>query len=255
MNHDRPKNPSLLHEPEQAIDNYLAALLSEVDEYVPEPEIQKTPETVKPQRVAEIVDFPNKVILPAELPVAPEIDTEPAQTETSIVTDEITKVTEHSADDIAIDKAFSFPEWAEEPFQCLLFKVRGMTLAVPLSELSGIVKWEKEISAIPGQPGWHLGVYIHRDERVVVVDTAKLIMPDRIPSAGVEREKGTHLLLIGEGKWGLACDTLAKPVKLSKEDIRWSQNNTLRPWMAGTVIDKLCILLDVNALFNMVRHG
>jgi purine-binding chemotaxis protein CheW len=254
MSNEYPKNPAILHEPEQAIDNYLAALLSEVDEYHPDQELAVQPE-LSEQRVAEIVDFPTRVILPRSLPVDSEMEqmVEPVIVKQEEIA-EITKVEATSADDSSSIQEMSVPAWAEQPFQCLLFKVNGVTMAVPLTALSSIAPWESQVTPIPGQPDWHLGVYLHRDTRVVVVDTAQLIMPDRMVRTDASPPKGSHILIIGDGRWGLACDSLQRPVTLDKQAVRWSKGSIQRPWMAGTVIDKLCILLNVDALLKMIRH-
>ncbi|MCG8426852.1 MAG: chemotaxis protein CheW [Chromatiales bacterium] len=252
---DHKKRPPILHEPEQAIDNYLAALLSEVEEYSPEQELAEEKKSEPP--MAEVVHFPNKVILPPTLPIveSPQPTVEvPTEQATEQQPTETVKVDEQTADDTESSDEVLVPEWAVHPFQSLLFKVRGMTLAVPLSELNSIAEWEGEVTPIPGQPDWHLGIYLHRDEQVIVVDTAQLVMPDRLSKVDGKRPHGSHILIIGGGQWGLACDSLQRPVTLTKEDIRWSRDNNLRPWMAGTIIEKLCILLNVDALLEGIRH-
>ena len=51
------------------------------------------------------------------------------------------------------------PSWAEEPFECLLFDVAGLTLAVPLGCLGTIYPLhDQELTPLFGQPDWFLGI-------------------------------------------------------------------------------------------------
>lgn len=146
------------------------------------------------------------------------------------------------------------PDWAQEPFQCLIFRVGDVTLATPLLSLDNIVKWEQELTPMPFQPDWHLGVLQNREDKVVVVDIAKLLMLDQSDGEVAGDKAGSHILIIGDHHFGLPCDSLAKPVFLSKEDVHWSIRHEDRPWMAGTIKDKLTILLNIDELLEMIRH-
>ncbi len=224
------KKHTHLAEPVQAVYDYLEALLSELPDSL-EP---ATEEQI--QEAVELVEA-----------VAPELEEVPQ---------EVLETQVEAAEDTPEERAAvsEIPEWAEEPFQCLLFRLRGMTMAVPLLSLDGILKPGEESTQIPGQPNWHRGVITNRGQQVVLVDTAQLVMPERLHKAAEDEGVGGHILLIGGGRWGLTCDTLTKPVFLNKDEVRWSLGHPDRRWMAGTVIDKLCILLDVDGLLDVIGH-
>ncbi len=223
MSKNKQDEATKLEDQDQIINNYLESLLSEVQEY-------SETETKTQQESAEVVSI---------RPQAVEVHEQQEQVEEVAESQDVQEV----------------PEWAQEPFQCLLFKVGGMTLATPLLVLDNIVKWEEELTSMPGQPDWHMGVLQHRDRNVVVVDTARLLIPEQLDANDAEpREMGSHILIIGNNSYGLACDSLAKPVILSREDIRWSGSHPDRLWMAGTIKDKLSVLLDMDALLQKIRH-
>ncbi len=69
-------------------------------------------------------------------------------------------------------------EGVGEKFQCLLFNVQGLTLAVPLVELSGISQWDGAITSLPGKPDWFLGLLNYRGRQAGIIDTALVVMPD-----------------------------------------------------------------------------
>lgn len=223
MNKDKQDEATRLEDQDQIINNYLESLLSEVAEY-------SEPEKKTRQKTAEVV---------AIRPVSEELpEPEPQQTQEELESQDVKDV----------------PDWARQPFQCLLFEVCGITLATPLFALDNIVKWETGLTSIPGQPDWHMGVLQHRDRKIVVVDTARLLLPDRLLEAQDPRENGSHILIIGDNSFGLACDSLAKPVTLEKDDIHWSGLHPGRLWVAGTIREKLSVLLDINALLETIRH-
>ncbi len=148
----------------------------------------------------------------------------------------------------------TLPDWANEPFQALIYRVQGVTMAVPLLLLDGIIKWEEDAVPMPWQPEWHMGVLPYRDKQMVVVDSVKLLMPDEFAEEPATRERGSHILVIGDGRWGLACDSLAKPVLLHRDEVQWSGQNPERAWAIGTVIERLCVLLDVAAVEDVIGH-
>ncbi|MFC1684915.1 chemotaxis protein CheW [Pseudomonadota bacterium] len=213
-----------LNEPDQALSGYLEALLGEVDEY------REEPQEPKPAVVAEAI--PEEVPAPA-IPEVQAVVTEP---ESTVEPPEL-------------------PDWGQAPFQCLLFKARGLTLAVPLVVLNSIAEWKEgdELLNLPGQPDWHLGVLKHRGQQVTIMDTTRLIMPERVRMAeGDDLETPSHILIVGNGRWGLQCEKLLKPIMIQPDQVRWCQQKDKPSWMAGTLPDQLCILLDVNALLESI---
>ncbi len=149
------------------------------------------------------------------------------------------------------------PEWGRKRFQALLFKVGGLMLAVPLIELAGVQEWHAEkITPLPGHMPWYLGLMTYRDHSVPVVDTAQLVMPeDRQANLAPWQERLRHVVFIGNGSWGLACDELAQVVTLNSDEVRWRTSRTKRRWLAGTVIAHMCALLDPPVFADVLATG
>lgn len=226
MSLDSKKEKTLLNEPDQALSGYLETLLGEVEEYREEPE---------------------KIAPPVEAKAPPEQEAAPQVQELPAVTEAAAAVTEP---EVAVEPP-RIPEWGQAPFQCLLFKAGGLTLAVPLVALNSIAEWEGETLNLPGQPAWHLGVLKHRGIQVTIMDTVRLIMPERA-DAGELAGRPTHILIVGGGRWGLQCEKILKPITLEPEQVKWCQQESRPPWMSGTLPDHLCILLDIEGLLEMV---
>ncbi len=150
------------------------------------------------------------------------------------------------------------PEWGEETFQALLFKVGGLTLAVPLVELSGVQELSREaVTPMPGHAPWYLGLMDYRDRSVPVVDTAHLVLPTERLAAlkGDPAERLTRVVFIDDGRWGLGCDTVADVITLTPDKVRWRTSRTRRQWLAGTVIDHMCAIIDPPAFGQMLATG
>lgn len=143
----------------------------------------------------------------------------------------------------------AIPQWAENRFECLLFTVGGLTLAVPLSELGAIYPKTEALTPIFGQVDWLLGLLPTAETNIRVVNTAKVVMPERYVESMVERFE--YVISINGVDWGLAVDDVSKSISLEPDNIRWSSKKGKRPWLAGTVIEHMCALLDVSELALM----
>lgn len=145
------------------------------------------------------------------------------------------------------------PAWAQERFECLLFNVKGLTLAVPLVELGGIIKIEDEPTPLFSQPSWFLGLIRSNNMNVAMVDTAQWVMPKALIDKHTEPYE--LIIRIHESHWGLACNAVDKSITLEPEQVRWRSSVTRRPWLAGTVIEHMCALIDVAAFDRLLQEG
>jgi len=149
------------------------------------------------------------------------------------------------------------PDWATTRFQALLFDVAGLTLAVPLIKLKGVVPNEAGLTPMPGHSPLFLGIVPYQGIRAKVVDTARFILPqDRSVQLNADTaERSAHLVMIDEGRWALACDSIGEVIDLETKDVKWRGANGKRAWLAGTVIEQMCALLDIDALTDELVNG
>jgi purine-binding chemotaxis protein CheW len=232
MNIRQKKTDLQLAEPDQVVAEYLQTLLSDVEEYQePVKEVVVAP-VIQKQAAVEVektTDEPKveQIVTPVQLAT---VDPEDGGKPQPVV-----------------------PHWAQERFQCLLFEVSGLHLAVPLSELNSIAgKQEVSTTRLLGQPEWHRGIFEHRGLKVGVVDVARLVMPGELSSVTELTVSPNHVLIIGEGEWGLMCDKLLSPIMVERDEIHWSCRHENRAWNAGTLPDQLCIILDLDVLLAMI---
>ena len=229
-------------EVEAALDEFQAAVLEEQardaqpSTAVSEPEVKKAP--------VMVVEAPAPVLAPVStiapllqtlVPPVVEVHLPPGTTPPPVASD-------------------GRPSWAAEPFECLLFDVAGLTLAVPLVCLGSIYSLEgHELTPLFGQPEWFLGILPSQAGNLKVLDTARWVMPDRYRD---DFRQGLQYVISVQGyEWGLAVHQVSRSLRLDPNEIKWRSNRGQRPWLAGTVIEHMCALLDVSELAELIASG
>lgn len=141
-------------------------------------------------------------------------------------------------------------EQGQGSFQALLFKVAGLTLSIPLDKLNGILEW-RGVTELPGHAPWFLGLLPERGKQIKVIDTATIVVPAKYRiDHGVE--KLHKIILIGDGEWGLACDAVEEVITLNPGDVRWRGAEGKRTWLAGTVVQQMCALIEVDEFVRLL---
>jgi len=145
-------------------------------------------------------------------------------------------------------------EQLDEEFQVLFFKVAGLTLAVPLVSLGGIVNIEK-LTPLIGRPKWYKGVQQHRGSQLNVVDTCAWVMPEKYDQPLADSVDYQYVVVLEDSAWGLSCEALVDTVTIKKSQINWRTQAGKRPWLAGVVKEQMCGMLNVGALVQMLNAG
>ncbi|WP_248751056.1 CheW domain-containing protein [Pseudomonas sp. MWU15-20650] len=242
--------------PQLALESYLDALLQEATaEELPEPILVLEP-AVEPQGTLDEFQLAvleeqardaHVVAVPEVVPIAP------AVVESTVV-EPVVEV--HLPPSITPPPvtADGRPSWAAEPFECLLFDVAGLTLAVPLVCLGSIYSLEgQELTPLFGQPEWFLGILPSQAGNLKVLDTARWVMPDRYRD---DFRQGLQYVISVQGyEWGLAVHQVSRSLRLDPNEIKWRSHRGQRPWLAGTVIEHMCALLDVAELAELIASG
>jgi len=229
----KAKAASSLHllEPQQAIKCYLEDLFSETQAQPRESVAQ--PVAVTENSVAEMIQAEAMTRL---LAFAPGLE---------------------CAGDVASVKEALGPYEASVPLQAILLELGGLKLALPLQELNGILKFPSELSQIPYSAPWVLGIYPTGERNIRIVDSSTLLLPERY-RMGIDANcrRDQHLVvLIGNGEWGLDCLAASEVIQLQPEQVSWRSDRSSRPWLAGTVRDHLCALVDCAAFVTWLECG
>ncbi|TQV84197.1 chemotaxis protein CheW [Exilibacterium tricleocarpae] len=135
------------------------------------------------------------------------------------------------------------PDWAQARFEALLFQVSGLTLAVPLISLGQIQPLNDALTPLFGQADWFMGLQPTPMGDIRTLNTAKFVMPERYNERFLETAK--YVISISGLSWGMAVDSVNQPITLDPDDVIWRTQRSRRPWLAGTVKEHMCALIDV----------
>ncbi|OIN49710.1 chemotaxis protein CheW [Pseudomonas azotoformans] len=241
--------------PQLALESYLDALLQDAtEEALPEPILVLEPAVVEPESTLDEFQLAvleeqarDAQVAPVVVPIAPVVIA-------PVVVEPVVEV--HLPPSITPPPVTGDdrPSWAAEPFECLLFDVAGLTLAVPLVCLGSIYSLEgQELTPLFGQPEWFLGILPSQAGNLKVLDTARWVMPDRYRD---DFRQGLQYVISVQGyEWGLAVHQVSRSLRLDPNEIKWRSHRGQRPWLAGTVIEHMCALLDVAELAELIASG
>lgn len=234
-------NSNILVDEKLAVSLFLDSLLREPEEQTE----TLTPEITPVVEIQPVESIP-EVEVKEHVITESSIDTVTVE-ETATASQEI----EETTDSI-------IPQWAKEPFQIVLFEVAGLKLAVPLIELSGVIEWTDSVTEMPGHADFYMGILQYLDNKIAVIDTARMVLPEKklVQLVGDDpRQRVNHIVLIDDYRWGLACDKVGEVITLNPEDVRWRTSKTTRGWLAGTVIEHMCALLNSEGFSSMLEMG
>ncbi|WP_299807142.1 chemotaxis protein CheW [uncultured Shewanella sp.] len=197
-----------------------------------------------------------------------------AKAQEKVQQDTITQLEDSPLDDLDVDSALqasasitgvqskqealvstqTLLEQLDEEFQVLFFKVAGLTLAVPLVSLGGIVNLDK-ITRLMGRPDWYMGVQQHREAQLNVVDTCAWVMPEKYDQQLAQKVNYQYVVVLKDSAWGLGCESLVDTITIKKSEINWRRQAGKRPWLAGVVKEQMCGILNVDALVQLLGSG
>jgi hypothetical protein len=154
---------------------------------------------------------------------------------------------------LAVVQALPSLNWHDSAgVDCLLFTVCGLKLAIPLPMLGGVHQVSDKVTPLFGQAAWSLGVWQGDKGKLTIIDSAKLIMPER--GKRLADEGFEYFIQLDRSPWALACQNICDTVRLRQDAVRWRGDASKRPWLAGTVIAEMCALIDVPGLLGLLEQ-
>lgn len=233
-----------------ALQNYLNALLLDA-----EPELEAQ---LKPADAAKSVAFldkplvsPNVLRMPLREPLISEEQIRQLP-ETVLITEEQQSHALSEAETTS-EHALDNSSWADSAFECLLFDVAGLTLAVPLTMLGSIYAFESEqLTPLFGQPDWFIGILSTPVGNLKVLESARWVMPERY-NANMRKDL-KFVISVNGYDWGLAVHQVRHSIRLDPSAVKWRTDRGKRAWLAGTVIEHMCALLDVEVLAQLITN-
>ena len=152
-------------------------------------------------------------------------------------------------------KKVVIPAWATTEFESLLFTAGGLKLSIPLVKSNGILAWDSvDLTPMPGHKLWYLGIIIHQGKHVKVIDVLNFVTPSSY-KVKPPKDRLQNIVLIEDANWGLACDSITGTLALQRDGVRWRTNRSKRPWLAGTVIEQMCALIDTDEFVRLLSNN
>lgn len=237
---------------EQVINDYLQALLEDVEDTSHPVDVVKPVQQLRTIGLETLVaEVPETV---TEISTETIVETPIVETQTIAAVVEVEQALNTELKTDVIPQAI-IPDWAQEDFQCLLFTVSGLKLAVPLVKLSSVMPWSKKLVETPNNTDWYLGLINNHGTNVKVIDTALMVLPENrhVDISQSHEDRFSHVLLVNDSTWGLTCDSIGDVIWMSAEQVKWRSNTTKRPWLAGTSREQLCALMDTEVFADMIN--
>jgi purine-binding chemotaxis protein CheW len=75
-------------------------------------------------------------------------------------------------------------------------------------------------------------------------------MPDHYD--GELKENFKFVIQLDRSDWGVACEEVAEAITLEPSQVKWRTDRSKRPWLAGTVIEHMCAILDVQGFIELL---
>ncbi len=215
---------------DRALEDLLGTLLAEVPEHV---------EPASPVDPADI-----DVTAVESVPVSAEPDPKSASVETQALNNvPVAPIDKHIQREV--------PKWAKEEFKLLLVRIGQLRFAAPLVCLNSIAQLsdQSQVVNIPAQPGWHRGVTRYREQKLTMVDLTQLLKLQ----AGEMASR--YLLVIGEGRFGLAVDAVEEQVTVVPDQVNWRQVADKREWLLGMLPEQMCMLLNLEEIARSLHKA
>lgn len=156
-------------------------------------------------------------------------------------------------EDISTKSELATLNWdSAQGVDCLIFKVAGLKLAIPLPLLGGVFPVTEKTTSLIGQHAWSLGVWQGEEGKLTIIDSARLIMPER--NVNLNESGYSFFIQLDRSPWALACQEICDTVTLKQGSIKWRGDTSKRPWLAGTVIAEMCALIDVPGVLTLLEE-
>lgn len=148
-----------------------------------------------------------------------------------------------------IEQENNIPKWASEGFSALFFRSAGLHLYLPVSFVRGIKNVAGNIQRVSDSNEWVKGVLKTKSGTITVVDTEKLLFPNRKPLVGYQHpDQDAYVVLLGDGSFGLSCDTIGQVKQVAATDIHWRGKAARRQYVSGMFKNEVAALLDARRI-------
>ena len=135
----------------------------------------------------------------------------------------------------------------ESEIKCLSAVVSGLNILIPADVIDDIRNVTNCLKPSSAMPSWIYELEDEADDAIVVINTQKVLF-EGLKSQRLKPNQRIYAVLLDDGAWGLACDSIDKVVTIKNNAIKWRGENSKRSWLAGTSQTYEAVLLDVKSI-------
>jgi len=151
-------------------------------------------------------------------------------------------------------KPGEIPDWVGDQFDCLMFDVGGLILGVPMLLLGTLYPIESELTPLFDQADWFKGLMRTADDRNIrIVDTAALVMPDKYDKEN--RAEYQFAIGIFGTDWAMGAHKIIGSKLIQAEQVKWRTHRKTRSWLAGTIKEEMCAIVDPKAFVDVLLES
>ncbi len=146
-------------------------------------------------------------------------------------------------------------DWRSQPFQGVMVEGCNCRFVIPFNFLTGIERFPAKLTILPKARPWVLGIHNGRGQQTTVFDLDRLAgrkaKETGLPPVNEDaRRDYRYLVLLAEGKWGIACSAVGKTGEIVPARVKWRSEQGTNPWLAGTAKEQLAPVVDVPRLID-----
>lgn len=127
--------------------------------------------------------------------------------------------------------------------KCFVFSVAGLKLALPLARVTEVMEFSV-CAGVPAPPSV-LGQLTYENKQVPVLDSARIFLSGSSTVTAYQ-----WLVIVDHGGYALACDSIEPNMEIAHDAVRWRTPLTKRRWLAGTLLQQRCALLDADEVYE-----
>lgn len=180
----------------------------------------------------------------------------------------ITELANELTDEQAIDQVIDQTEIAHElidynapykktDFECQIFNIAGLSIAVATESISEIVKQQTlQSDSEPSKTSILAGTINAGGETIKVIDLEYLVMSGIGDRDELRKHKHSlvDIVLIKGSTTGFIGNQLIDRQTISNQQVHWRDEKSERIWLAGTVAQRGVALLDIEGVIKLLNR-
>ncbi len=141
-----------------------------------------------------------------------------------------------------------------DSFQCRLLHSCGITIAVPLDDMSQFIEIPDDLEINNRLASLCYGKFEWQNKQIFVL-RMPLIIFDNTDEARKIPENEQKIIVLKNKNIAFMCNEIPGTVNVNPREVLWRDSNSRRLWMAGMVTKQGYAILDAEGLLQLMING